>query len=156
MQKLLFCDRANKIPQKPDAGCRKTSQKRKCQLRNARGNRQAVQRRCRARTALFFRIFSRLGCVGVCVSRRSVATPLVSRHAHVPLPNRKNHVGLSENVFPNDHVEIIFVLLTPSEMPEALDRICKEYNCAIENMEVELPIAISTLIYDFPNIHPYG
>ena len=63
------------------SGCTNTAQKRKMQKRYARGNRQAVQRRCRARSAPIFRISVGFGLRGVCLSAARSAA-LVSRQAH--------------------------------------------------------------------------
>ena len=38
--------------------------------------------------------------------------------------------------YPDGHVETLFTPLAPYETPEALDRICEEYNRVIGNMEV--------------------
>ena len=50
---------------------------------------------------------------------------------------------------PDGHVETLFTPLTPYETPEALDRICEEYNRVIGNMEVEPLIVIPIFIHDF-------
>ena len=44
----------------------------------------------------------------------------------------------------------------PYETPEALDRICEEYNRVIGNMEVEPLIVIPVFIHDFLCIHPFN
>lgn len=54
------------------------------------------------------------------------------------------------------HTEILFTPLAPFETPEALDRICEEYNRVIGNMEVEPLIAIPVFIHDFLCIHPFN
>lgn len=46
--------------------------------------------------------------------------------------------------------------MAPFETPEALDRICEEYNRVIGNMEVEPLIAIPIFIHDFLCIHPFN
>ena len=46
--------------------------------------------------------------------------------------------------------------LAPYETPEALDKICEEYNRVIGNMEVEPLIAIPIFIHDFLCIHPFN
>jgi len=58
--------------------------------------------------------------------------------------------------YPDGHVETLFTPLAPYETPEALDRICEEYNRVIGNMEVEPLIAIPTFIHDFLCIHPFN
>ena len=52
--------------------------------------------------------------------------------------------------------EVLFTPLDPFETPEALDRICKEYNRVIGNNEVEPLIAIPVFIHDFLCIHPFN
>lgn len=58
--------------------------------------------------------------------------------------------------YPDGHVEILFTPLSPYETPEALDRICEEYNRVIGNMELEPLIAIPIFIHDFLCIHPFN
>jgi Fic family protein len=50
----------------------------------------------------------------------------------------------------------LFTPLAPFETPEALDRICEEYNRVIGNMELEPLIAIPVFIHDFLCIHPFN
>lgn len=49
-----------------------------------------------------------------------------------------------------------FTPLTPYETPEALEKICEEYNRIISNFEVEPLIAIPIFIHDFLCIHPFN
>lgn len=58
--------------------------------------------------------------------------------------------------YPDGHVETLFTPLFPFETPEALDKICEEYNRVIENMEVEPLIIIPIFIHDFLCIHPFN
>ena len=58
--------------------------------------------------------------------------------------------------YPDGHVETLFTPMAPYETPEALDRICEEYNRVIGNMEVEPLIAIPIFIHDFLCIHPFN
>lgn len=58
--------------------------------------------------------------------------------------------------YPDGHVETLFTPLAPFETPEALDKICAEYNRVIGNMELEPLIAIPVFIYDFLCIHPFN
>ncbi len=67
--------------------------------------------------------------------------------------NVQNYISATH---PDGHVEILFTPLPPYETPEALDRICEEYNRVIGNMEVEPLIAIPVFIHDFLCIHPFG
>lgn len=50
----------------------------------------------------------------------------------------------------------MFTLLAPYETPEALDKICEEYNKVIGNFELEPLIAIPVFIHDFLCIHPFN
>lgn len=58
--------------------------------------------------------------------------------------------------YPNGHTETLFTPLAPFETPEALERICDEYNHAIGNMEAEPLIVIPIFIHDFLCIHPFN
>ena len=57
--------------------------------------------------------------------------------------------------YPDGHTEILFTPLAPYETPEALEKICAEYNKVIGNFEVEPLIAIPVFIHDFLCIHPF-
>lgn len=67
--------------------------------------------------------------------------------------NVQNYISAS---YPDGHVETLFTPLAPFETPEALDRICEEYNRAIGNNEVEPLIVIPVFIHDFLCIHPFN
>ena len=58
--------------------------------------------------------------------------------------------------YPNGHTETLFTPLAPFETPEALNRICDEYNRVIGNMEAEPLIVIPIFIHDFLCIHPFN
>ena len=58
--------------------------------------------------------------------------------------------------YPDGHVETLFTPLAPYETPEALDRLCEEYNRVIGNAELEPLIAIPVFIHDFLCIHPFN
>ena len=58
--------------------------------------------------------------------------------------------------YPDGHTETLFTPLAPYETPEALDRLCEEYNRVIGNMELEPLIAIPVFIHDFLCIHPFN
>ena len=58
--------------------------------------------------------------------------------------------------YPDGHTETLFTPLTPYETPEALDRLCEEYNRVIGNMELEPLLAIPIFIHDFLCIHPFN
>lgn len=67
--------------------------------------------------------------------------------------NVQNYISAS---YPDGHTEILFTPLAPYETPEALDRICEEYNRVIGNYEIEPLIAIPVFIHDFLCIHPFN
>lgn len=67
--------------------------------------------------------------------------------------NVQNYISAS---YPDGLSEIIFTPLAPYETPEALDRICEEYNKVIGNFELEPLIAIPVFIHDFLCIHPFN
>lgn len=84
---------------------------------------------------------------------------------HKMLYNHMNNsiAGQTKNVqnyisatYPDGHVEVLFTPLASFETPEALDRICEEYNRVIGNMELEPLIAIPVFIHDFLCIHPFN
>lgn len=58
--------------------------------------------------------------------------------------------------YPDGHTETLFTPLAPFKTPEALDRICDEYNRVIGNMEAEPLIVIPIFIHDFLCIHPFN
>ena len=58
--------------------------------------------------------------------------------------------------YPNGHTETLFTPLAPFETPEALERICDEYNRVIGNMEAEPLIVIPIFIHDFLCIHTFN
>ena len=65
----------------------------------------------------------------------------------------QNYISAS---FPDGHTETLFIPLEPYETPDALDRICDEYNRVIGNAELEPLIAIPVFIHDFLCIHPFN
>ena len=67
--------------------------------------------------------------------------------------NVQNYISAS---YPDGHSEILFTPLAPFETPEALNRICEEYNKVIGNFELEPLIAIPLFIHDFLCIHPFN
>ncbi|MCI6603255.1 MAG: Fic family protein [Clostridiales bacterium] len=58
--------------------------------------------------------------------------------------------------YPDGHSETLFTPLAPYETPDALDRLCEEYNRVIGNMELEPLIVIPIFIHDFLCIHPFN
>ena len=77
-------------------------------------------------------------------------------HMNNPMAGRTKSVqNYISATYPDGHVETLFTPLAPYETPEALDRICEEYNRVIGNMEVEPLIVIPIFIHDFLCIHPF-
>ena len=78
-------------------------------------------------------------------------------HMNNPMAGQnKNVQNYISATYPNGHTEILFTPLGPLETPEALDKICDEYNRVIGNMELEPLIAIPIFIHDFLCIHPFN
>ena len=78
-------------------------------------------------------------------------------HMNNPMAGRtKNVQNYITATYPDGHTEILFTPLEPYETPEALDRICEEFNKVIGHMELEPLIAIPVFIHDFLCIHPFN
>ena len=78
-------------------------------------------------------------------------------HMNNPMAGKtKNVQNYISATYPDGHRENLFTPLAPYETPEALDRICEEYNRVIGNMEVEPLIAIPVFIHDFLCVHPFN
>ena len=78
-------------------------------------------------------------------------------HMNNPVAGRTKTVqNYISATYPDGHTEILFTPLSPFETPEALDKICEEYNRVIGNMELEPLIAIPIFIHDFLCIHPFN
>lgn len=78
-------------------------------------------------------------------------------HMNNPMGDRTKGVqNYISATYPDGHVETLFTPLSPFETPEALDKICQEYNRVIGNMEVEPLIVIPIFIHDFLCIHPFN
>ena len=78
-------------------------------------------------------------------------------HMNNPIAGRTKTVqNYLSATYPDGHTETLFTPLTPFETPDALDRICGEYNRVIGNMELEPLIAIPVFIHDFLCIHPFN
>ena len=67
--------------------------------------------------------------------------------------NVQNYISATDC---NGEVYTLFTPLAPFETPDALDKICEEYNRAIGNLEVEPLIVIPIFIHDFLCIHPFN
>lgn len=68
----------------------------------------------------------------------------------------KNVQNYIASTHPDGRTEILFTPPAPCETPEALDRICEEYNLVIGNHEVEPLLIIPIFIHDFLCIHPFN
>lgn len=78
-------------------------------------------------------------------------------HMYNPAAGRTKTVqNYISATYPDGHVDTLFTPLAPFETPEALDRLCEEYNRVIGNMELEPLIAIPIFIHDFLCIHPFN
>ena len=78
-------------------------------------------------------------------------------HMNNPMAGKtKNVQNYISATYPDGHAETLFTPLAPYETPEALERICNEYNRVIGNMELEPLIAIPAFIHDFLCIHPFN
>ena len=78
-------------------------------------------------------------------------------HMNNPMAGRTKSVqNYISATYPDGHTETLFTPMAPFETPEALDKICQEYNRVIGNMEVEPLIAIPIFIHDFLCIHPFN
>ena len=82
---------------------------------------------------------------------------MMYNHMNNPFAGQtKNVQNYISATYPDGHTEILFTPLSPFETPEALDKICEEYNRVIGNLEVEPLIAIPIFIHDFLCIHPFN
>lgn len=78
-------------------------------------------------------------------------------HMNNPMAGRTKSVqNYISATYPDGHTEILFTPPAPYETPEALDKICEEYNRVIGNFEVEPLIAVPVFIHDFLCIHPFN
>ena len=93
------------------------------------------------------------------ISRNSILQlhKIMYSHMNNPLAGQtKNIQNYISATYPDGHTETLFTPLSPFETPEALDKICEEYNRVIGNFEVEPLIAIPIFIHDFLCIHPFN
>lgn len=78
-------------------------------------------------------------------------------HMNNPMAGKTKSVqNYISATYPDGHSVTLFTPLSPFETPEALDKICEEFNRVIGNMEVEPLIAIPIFIHDFLCIHPFN
>jgi len=59
-------------------------------------------------------------------------------------------------VFPDGQKVVIFKPLEPYETPEAVERICEEYDRSVNRLHVDPLLAIPVFIHDFLCIHPFN
>lgn len=82
---------------------------------------------------------------------------ILYNHMNNPMAGKtksvQNYISVT---YPDGHVETLFTPLAPYDTPEALDKICEEYNRVIGNLEVEPLIIIPIFIHDFLCIHPFN
>ena len=82
---------------------------------------------------------------------------ILCSHMNNPMAGRTKTVqNYISATYPDGHTETRITPLSPYETPDALDRICEEYNRVIGNMELEPLIAIPVFIHDFLCIHPFN
>ncbi len=78
-------------------------------------------------------------------------------HMNNPMAGKTKSVqNYISATYPDGHSETLFTPLAPFETPDALDRICEEYNRVVGNFELEPLIAIPVFIHDFLCIHPFN
>jgi len=78
-------------------------------------------------------------------------------HMSNPIAGRTKTVqNYISATYPDGQTVTLFTPLTPYETPEALDRLCAEYNRVIGNNEMDPLIAIPVFIHDFLCIHPFN
>ena len=78
-------------------------------------------------------------------------------HMNNPMAGKTKSVqNYISATYPDGHSVTLFTPLSPFETPEALDKICEEFNRVIGNMEVEPLIVIPIFIHDFLCIHPFN
>lgn len=82
---------------------------------------------------------------------------ILCSHMNNPLAGRTKTVqNYISATYLDGHTEVLFTPLDPFETPEAIDKICEEYNRVIGNYEVEPLLAIPIFIHDFLCIHPFN
>lgn len=82
---------------------------------------------------------------------------ILCSHMNNPVAGRTKTVqNYISAAYPDGHTVTLFTPLAPYETPEALDRLCEEYNRVIGNLELEPLIAIPVFIHDFLCIHPFN
>lgn len=78
-------------------------------------------------------------------------------HMNNPIAGQTNNVqNYISATYSDGHTEVLFTPLSPFETPEALDKICNEYNKVIANLELDPLLVIPIFIHDFLCIHPFN
>ena len=78
-------------------------------------------------------------------------------HMQNPVAGRTKTVqNYISATYPDGKTEILFTPLAPYETPEALDRLCEQFNLVIGNNLLEPLLAIPVFIHDFLCIHPFN
>lgn len=78
-------------------------------------------------------------------------------HMNNPIAGQtKNVQNYISATYSDGHTEVLFTPLSPFETPEALDKICNEYNKVIANLELDPLLVIPIFIHDFLCIHPFN
>ncbi len=67
--------------------------------------------------------------------------------------NTQNYISSTDE---NGNSLVLFTPLSPFDTPEAIDKICENYNRIIDTQEVDPLILIPTFIHDFLCIHPFN
>ena len=82
---------------------------------------------------------------------------ILYNHMNNPVAGRTKTVqNYISATYQNGDTEILFTPLAVFETPEALDKICEEYNRVIGNFELEPLLVIPIFIHDFLCIHPFN
>lgn len=58
-------------------------------------------------------------------------------------------------ILPNGNQKIRFVPTSPKETPEAIDSLCKEYHCILEDGQIPILLNIATFVFDLLYVHPF-
>lgn len=82
---------------------------------------------------------------------------IMFNHMNNPIARKtKNVQNYISATYSDGHTEVLFTPLSPFETPEALDKICNEYNKVIANLELDPLLVIPIFIHDFLCIHPFN
>ncbi len=82
---------------------------------------------------------------------------ILNRHMNNPMAGKmKNVQNYIKTINAEGRSEVMFMPLSPFETPDALEKICEEYNRLIAGGAVDPLIAIPVFIHDFLCIHPFN